>query len=98
MTKYYRALPRSDYSRRLLIIKMLGEMRRTEALPFLLSVVREQSKDPLQGAPGRFNSVREALIQSGAVRSIAYLRTPDALKRPFASQESIHLAPSGSRQ
>jgi hypothetical protein len=77
---YYRSLPKTQYADRLLSVKILGALRRPDALPVLRSVLLESTVTPSgtpKAAPDQQDDL-ELVIGKRAVRGIAHLQTAEA--------------------
>ena len=77
----YESLPRSEYTQRVLILAVVGEMRQSDSIHFLKSIVWSAlPESPTQSGCGLGNGEREGLVQRKAIQAIAYLRTGESDK------------------
>ena len=78
LAQQYRQLPPEAVERRLMVLGMLGEMKRPDAMAYLLEVVWE----PLPVGESQVEKLTardlEEMVQVKAVQGLAYLATPQA--------------------
>ena len=87
-------LPESAFVERLLVISVLGELRREDAVEFLLQFARRQlpAEVPARGDQLMSPRTREEALQAKAIEGVAYFRTEAALleaRKTAASHESL---------
>lgn len=79
--QFYEELPKSHYADRLLSVKILGALKREDALETLVSIEEEST---IQISKLNRSDIREKTLEmmicKRAVRGIAYLQTPNAEK------------------
>lgn len=94
----YRKLPREAFQERLLTMGMVGELKRSDAIPFL----REVISAPLPAKEGTSEALTprelEEMIQAKAVQGLAFLATPEAdaaVRDVILEHESRHVRLTG---
>ena len=94
MTRQYRQLPAEAVEQRLVVLGMLGEMKRSDAMAQLREVVWA----PLPPADSRAELLTERdyeeMVQAKAVQGLAYLATPQAdaaVREVIERHEALHV-------
>jgi hypothetical protein len=94
VARQYRLVPSDSLEQRLLVLGLLGEMRRPDALATLRAVVWE----PLPPADSRAESLSERdleeMVQVKAIQGLAFLATPEAdaaVRDVITRHESLHV-------
>ncbi|MEW6332028.1 MAG: hypothetical protein AB1560_11265 [Pseudomonadota bacterium] len=78
---YYLNLPESRYAERLLSVKLLGALKRADALPLMRTIVEAPERHAGSLGESREREYSdEAIIRKRAIRGIAYLQTAEADK------------------
>ncbi len=94
MGRHYRQLPAEAFEQRLVVLGILGEMKRSDALAQLREVVWA----PLPPAGGQADKLTardlEEMVQVKAVQGLAFLATPEAdaeVREVIARHEALHV-------
>lgn len=94
MARQYRQLPEDAVEQRLVILSLLGEMRRPDAVAPLREVVWAPLP-PLETNSERLTARDlEEMVQVKAVQGLAYLKTPQAdaaVREVIAKHEALHV-------
>lgn len=94
MARQYRQLPAEAIERRLMVLGILGEMKRSDALAQLREVVWAPLP-PIESPPeGLTERDLEEMVQVKAVQGLAYLATPQAdaaVREVIKSHEALHV-------
>jgi hypothetical protein len=76
----YEILPGVDYGRRLMVLQLVGELRRTEGMPALQKIIWAPLPEKQALEEGMTPRDLEEMVRVKAVHGLAYLRTPEAAK------------------
>ena len=74
-TKYYRELPSQDFQNRLLVMALLGDLRRPDAMAVFRVVIWTRLPEKRAMPEGLSLRDFEEMIQAKAVHGLAYLRS-----------------------
>ncbi len=78
LVKYYETLPKTEYAHRLRTLEFIGELQRTDALPFLQAAIWEPLPEGQPLIEGLSTRDLEEILRVKCVHGVSYLRTTES--------------------